>query len=338
LSSSDTLLTLAVIAAQAAAERDKPEAERNQQILTLAQTVRAGIGQILPQLNAESGTAELERILRQAAELPANQRVQILESRFGALQGDARRRAETEFARSLVTDPVLTAPNAAETAGGWFAMTTAELRALNKPYFNFALELSPESVAAGRRTLEFNAAVARYRPLFVAGMNEMRAGRLYPDANSTLRFTYGAVRGYVPRDAISYAPFTYLSGVFEKDSGLEPFNAPERLRQLYRARDFGQYAAPGRPNDVPVDFLATTDIIGGNSGSPIMNGRGEMVGLVFDGNYEGLGNDFYYDEALQRTIAVDIRYAMFITDKFANAGYILRELTIANRGAQRRAA
>jgi hypothetical protein len=338
LSNSDTLLTLAIIAAQAAAERDKPEAERNQALLATAQQIRAGISQILPQLNAESGAAELTRVLSQGAELPANNRIQILENRFGTLQGDARRRAETEFARSLVTDPMLSQPNAAETVGSWFTMTTAQLRALNKPYFNFAFELLPESAAASRRTQEFNAIVQRYRPIFVAGMNEMRGGRLYPDANGTLRFTYGEVRGYVPRDAITYAPFTYLSGVFEKDTGREPFNAPERLRELFRARNFGQYAAPDRPNDVPLNFLSTTDIIGGNSGSPIMNGRGEMIGLVFDGNYEGLGNDFYYDESLQRSISVDIRYVLFLTDRFANAGYILRELTIAPRGAQRRAA
>lgn len=337
LSGTDTLLTLAVLAVQAAAEREKPEAERNPQVIALAAQVRGGIAQILPQLNAESGAAELARLFRAAAELPAAQRIQILETRFGQLQPDARRRAEAEFARTLVTDPVLTQPNAAETVASWFDMTTAQLRQMNKPYFNFALELSPEAFASDRRTQEFNATVARYRPIFIAGMNEMRGGRLYPDANGTLRFTYGEVRGYAPRDAITYAPFTYLSGVFEKDTGREPFNAPERLRQLFRARDFGQYAVQGG-RDVPVDFLATTDIIGGNSGSPIMNGRGEMVGLVFDGNYEGLGNDFFYNETLGRTIAVDVRYAMFITDKFAGAGYILRELTLANRGGQQRRA
>jgi hypothetical protein len=157
-------------------------------------------------------------------------------------------------------------------------------------------------------------------------MSEMKNAKPYPDANRTLRFTYGEVKGYAPREAILYTPFTTLSGVIEKDTGREPFDVPEKLKQLYRARDFGPYALPNA--DVPVDFLSTTDIIGGNSGSPILNGNGEQVGIVFDGNYEGLGNDFFYNEDKGRTISVDIRYVLFITDKFGGAGYILKELDI----------
>src|SRR6185295_16961115 len=105
----------------------------------------------------------------------------------------------------------------------------------------------------------------------------------------------------------------------------------------YRTRDFGPYASPGGQN-VPVNFLSTTDIIGGNSGSPILNGRGEQVGIVFDGNYEGLGNDFFYNDDKGRTISVDIRYVLFITDKFGGAGYVLKELDIKNAPAPRGAA
>ena len=165
----------------------------------------------------------------------------------------------------------------------------------------------------------------------------MSGPKLYPDANRTLRFTYGDVKGYVPHDAAVYQPFTNLSGVIEKDTGREPFDAPEKLKQLYRARDFGPYATPDGQN-VPVDFLSTTDIIGGNSGSPIMNGRGEQVGIVFDGNYEGLGNDFFYNDAKGRAIAVDIRYVLFIADKFGGAGYLLKELEIRNAPASLRRA
>jgi hypothetical protein len=152
-----------------------------------------------------------------------------------------------------------------------------------------------------------------------------------------LRFTYGEVRGYVPHDAAVYQPFTNLSGVIEKDTGREPFDVPEKLKQLYRTHDFGAYATPDGQN-VPVDFLSTADIIGGNSGSPIMNGRGEQVGIVFDGNYEGLGNDFFYNDAKGRTISVDIRYVLFIADKFGGAGYLLKELDIKNAPATLRRA
>ena len=153
----------------------------------------------------------------------------------------------------------------------------------------------------------------------------MKGTKPYPDANRTLRFSFGEVKGYVPHDAALYLPFTSLSGVIEKDTGHEPFDVPEKLKQLYRAKDFGPYASNG---DVPVDFLSTTDIIGGNSGSPILNGRGEQVGIIFDGNYEGLGNDFFYNEEKGRSISVDIRYVLFLTDKFGGAGYLLKELDL----------
>jgi hypothetical protein len=161
-------------------------------------------------------------------------------------------------------------------------------------------------------------------------MSEMRNIKPYPDANRTLRFSYGEVKGYIPRQAITYRPFTTLAGVIEKDTGSEPFDVPPKLKDLYRARDFGPYATPDGA-DVPVDFLSTNDIIGGNSGSPIMNGNGELIGLVFDGNYEGLGDDFFFNEERGRTISVDVRYVLFLTDKFAGAGYILNELDIRNR-------
>jgi hypothetical protein len=173
--------------------------------------------------------------------------------------------------------------------------------------------------------------------MLVRGMSEMRGSKPYPDANRTLRFTYGEVKGYVPKDAAVYQAFTNLSGVIEKDTGREPFDAPEKLKQLYRTRDFGPYATLDGKN-VPVDFLSTTDIIGGNSGSPILNGRGEQVGIVFDGNYEGLGNDFFYNDARGRTISVDIRYVLFIADKFGGAGYLLKELDIKNAPASMRRA
>jgi len=217
-------------------------------------------------------------------------------------------------------------------------MTLAQLRELNEPVIGFAMEIGPLNGQIAGRTRSFNATVARLRPLLLRGMSEMRGGIPYPDANRTLRFTYGEVRGYIPHDAAIYEAFTNLSGVIEKDTGREPFDAPEKLKALYRARDFGQYATPDGQN-VPVDFLSTTDIIGGNSGSPIMNGRGEQVGIIFDGNYEGLGNDFFYNDTKGRAISVDIRYVLFIADKFGGAGYLLKELDIKNSpAALRRAA
>jgi len=216
-------------------------------------------------------------------------------------------------------------------------MSAAQLRDLHDPLIDLLTDLNTLAADTQARTATFNETVARWRPLLVRGMSEMRGGKLYPDANRTLRFTYGLVKGYVPRDAATYEPFTTLSGVIEKDRGREPFDAPEKLKQLYRARDFGPYATPDGKN-VPVDFLSTTDIIGGNSGSPIMNGRGEQIGIVFDGNFEGLGSDFFYNDAKGRTISVDIRYVLFILDKFGGAGYLLKELDLKDAPASLRKA
>ena len=116
--------------------------------------------------------------------------------------------------------------------------------------------------------------------------------------------------------------------MIEKDSGEIPFDVPQKLIDLQRTKDFGRF---GVGDTVPVNFLATTDIIGGNSGSPIMNAYGEQVGIIFDGNYEGLGNDLFYNESVGRTIAVDIRYVLFVTEKFGGAGWILNEMNIKGR-------
>ncbi|HEV7395043.1 MAG TPA: S46 family peptidase [Pyrinomonadaceae bacterium] len=268
-------------------------------------------------------------LLRKAAELPDKQKIPALEKRFGNLQGDARRRAEEDFARSIVDSQKFTT---ADTAVDLFSLSAEQLRALHEPYIDFATELAPLIDEQQTRTNIFNTTVQRWRPLLLRGMTDMQGTKPYPDANRTLRFSYGSVKGYVPKDAADYQAFTHLSGVLEKDTGRQPFDVPEKLKQLFRARDFGEYGTANR-TDVTVDFLTDNDIIGGNSGSPILNGRGEQVGIVFDGNYEGLGNDFFYDGEKGRTISVDIRYVLFVADKFGGAGYLLKELDI--RGTPR---
>jgi Peptidase S46 len=328
------LIGITSFAQRAAADKEKPEAERNPALgQTSLMRIRAQIPTALVERNPTAERELLTYLLRKAAELPAEQKIDFIEKRFGNLQREARRRAEEDFAREVVDSKRY---STAEGLSAVFEMTAAQLRETHDPLIEFATDLSPaiQKIQTGQQA--FNAGVQKWRPLLVRGMSEMRGTKPYPDANRTLRFTYGEVKGYIPRDAAIYEPFTHLSGVIEKDTGREPFDVPAKLKELYRTRDFGPYADG---QDVPVNFLSTTDIIGGNSGSPIMNGRGEQVGIVFDGNYEGLGNDFFYNDAKGRTIAVDIRYVLFIADKFGGAGYLLKELDIKNApAALRRAA
>ena len=330
---SDVFQIAALISALAA-DKEKPQAERTPNLAMTAVRARAALAAIISDRNSQVDRDMLAFFLRKAAELPANQKIDAVEKRFGNLQGDARVRAEEDFARQFAESKNFAT---AESFNALFDKTSTQLRELNEPVIDFAGEIVALNRQAQVRAGAFNGVVARWRPLLVQAMTEMRGTTPYPDANRTLRFSYGEVKGYVPHDAAVYSAFTNLSGVIEKDTGRDPFDAPEKLKQLYKARDFGPYGTPDGQN-VPVDFLSTTDIIGGNSGSPIMNGRGEQVGIIFDGNYEGLGNDFFYNDAKGRAIAVDIRYVLFILDKFGGAGYLLKELDIKNAPASMRKA
>jgi hypothetical protein len=322
------LLGIAYFAQQVAENKEKPEGQRSPLLGSVG--VERARAQIANTLENRTPTVEREFLaymLRKADELPPNQKISVIEKRFGHLKGEARRRAEDDFAREVVDSKRFAT---VESLSGLFDMSLAQLRGIPEPLVMFANELGSEVAKSQARTQRFNSTVLLWRPLLTEGMSAMSGTKPYPDANRTLRFTYGEVKGYVPREAISYTPFTTLGGVLEKDTGRDPFNAPEKLKQLYRTKDFGSYGVPGG-RDVPVDFLSTTDIIGGNSGSPVLNGRGEQVGIVFDGNYEGLGNDFFYNSDRNRTISVDIRYVLFVTDKFGGAGWILKELDIRNQ-------
>lgn len=326
------LIGLVYLAGQVAASKERPDGERNPVFSNAGiQRVKSRIGPILAGRNPTVERELLTFLLRKADELPAGQKIAAIEKRFGHLQGEARRRAEEDFAR-MVVDSKRSAT--AESLSSLYTLSATELRDLHEPLVEFAAEIGAEERRRSLQTQEFNERVERLRPLLMAGVSEMRGAPAYPDANRTLRFSYGEVKGYAPREAIIYQPFTTLSGVMEKDTGRGEFDVPLKLKQLYRARDYGSYALTGG-REVPVNFLATTDIIGGNSGSPILNGRGEQVGIVFDGNYEGLGNDYFYNEATNRAISVDIRYVLFITDKFGGAGYLLKELDIKNVPAER---
>lgn len=168
----------------------------------------------------------------------------------------------------------------------------------------------------------------KYRT-YMRGMMEMRKGEheFYPDANSTLRIAYGKVDGYRPLDAVYYEPNTTLDGVMQKDNPeIYDYDVPAKLRQIYETKDYGRWAVNGT---VPVAFIATNHTTGGNSGSPVLNDRGELIGVNFDRCWEGTMSDLEYDPVVCRNIALDIRYALFLIDKVGGAGYLLEEMNFA---------
>ena len=180
-----------------------------------------------------------------------------------------------------------------------------------------------------QKTSEFVMNLNKGRRLFIAGLLEMQKGEVlfYPDANFTMRLTYGTVSGYDAKDAVRFNYYTTLEGVMEKeDPDNYEFIVDEKLKKLYEEKDYGRYADEN--GYMPVCFLTNNDITGGNSGSPVLNGNGELIGLAFDGNWEAMSSDITFEEELQRCIVVDIRYVLFIMDKYAGAKNLIEEMDI----------
>jgi hypothetical protein len=173
-----------------------------------------------------------------------------------------------------------------------------------------------------------NADLARMYLKGIMAMDPKKAAMMYPDANFTMRLSYGQVKSYAPRDAVEYDYVTTMKGMMEKYiPGDYEFDLPKGLLDKYKARDFGPYADK-KENDIVVGFITTNDITGGNSGSPVINGNGELIGLAFDGNYEALSHKIAFDKDLNRTINVDIRYVLWVMEKLGNAKNLITELKI----------
>jgi hypothetical protein len=167
---------------------------------------------------------------------------------------------------------------------------------------------------------------ALQRTYMQAQMEVFKEKAFYPDANSTLRVAYGQVKPYEPRNGVYYKAFTYLDGVMEKyKPGDYEFDVPQKLRDLYKAKDYGQYGSNGK---MPVCFIATNHTTGGNSGSPVLDAYGNLIGLNFDRVWEGTMSDYNYDASICRNIMVDIRYVLFIVDKYAGATNLIKEMKL----------
>lgn len=247
------------------------------------------------------------------------------------LQGvDASALAQTTYANTSLTSK--------EKFEALMAGDNAEAivnRLKQDPLYQIATEIATtymEQVAP--KYTELNEKITDLQRVYMKGQLEMfKDKRIFPDANSTLRVTYGKVKGYAPRDAVYYEPLTYLDGVMEKYvPGDYEFDLPQRLIDLYNAKDFGPYAVNGR---LPVNFIGTNHTTGGNSGSPAIDAHGNLIGLNFDRVWEGTMSDVYYDPAICRNIMVDMRYVLFVIDKYAGAQNIINELKIVNPKAKK---
>ncbi len=195
------------------------------------------------------------------------------------------------------------------------------------PAYKAAVSITEMAMKLGKQSEKFNLDDAKGRRLYLAGLLEMDKTRnYYPDANFTMRLTYGKVGDYRPKDGVIYDYITTLDGVMEKEiPGDYEFDVHPRLKELWQKKDYGVYGQNGK---LVVCFTSNNDITGGNSGSPILNGNGELIGLAFDGNWEAMSGDYAFEPALQKTINVDIRYVLWVMDKFAGAKHLVDEMKI----------
>ena len=263
--------------------------------------------------------AMLLRVMNMAAALPSDQRITGLDNILSASGKTPEQWVDDAYSITKLKDPSFSKILIGKPA--------AEIEKNDDPFIRLAVSLWSMSEEIGNAQESFGINVEALRKEYLDALFEWKGTTMYPDANSTIRFTWGPIKGYSPADAIWYQPFTTLRGVLEKNTGVEPFNAPEGLFTLREKKDYGPFADP-ELSDVPVAFLNQCDITGGNSGSPVMNAKGEIIGIAFDGNYESLISDWQYDYALQRCIAVDFRYVLFVTEKFGHADFLLEEMGV----------
>jgi hypothetical protein len=221
-----------------------------------------------------------------------------------------------------------------ETRLGWLDATPADFEHSEDPFLRLAVELYPAEMVTEREEKEIDGRFNRLRARYMEGLIALKRARgepLYADANGTLRVTYGTVEGYSPRDGVYYTPFTTVGGILEKNTGESPFDAPPEELEAITARRFGGYRVP-ELDSVPVDFLSNVDTTGGNSGSPTLNGKGELVGLLFDGVFESIISDWDFLPAKSRSIHTDMRYVLWVMSEVDRARHLLEEMGVSPAG------
>jgi len=322
--SSVRLLGAAVSIVRMAEERPKPDAERepayqerNWQRHEQSQTA------LQKSYDRQIDRAAFKLTLQRAAKLPEKDRPALLASVLGKKKEltDAalEQGIDALYARTKLEDEA-TRLKLLKTA------TLADLKRSQDPLIRLALEVRPAMKAIEDREKAYDGAMSLERPRYIEALRKFQGGMVAPDANSTLRITYGTVRGYRP-DPLKpvHRPFTVLSEVVKKSTGKEPFESPQALLDAVAAKKYGAYVDQAL-GEVPVCFLSDLDITGGNSGSATLNAKGELVGLAFDGNYEAMASDWLFMPSITRTIHVDLRYMMWVMDAVGGADNVIQEM------------
>ncbi len=318
LSQASTLYRLSLERAKADIDRNQGFQERDWPRIAEA------ITRAQKSLEPQSDRAGLRYLILESQKLPAGQRITALDDLI-AKNGGVEKFLDQLYVNTKIADLALRKTMQTE--------TTAQLAGHHDAMIDFAAALSPLLLENERKDKELSGAMSRLRPMYMEALRTSSGGRLYPDANGTLRITFGKVVGYAPKDAVVYTPQTTVAGILQKNTGSGEFDAPKNELDAIRANKTAGYIDP-QLGEVPVDFLSDVDTTGGNSGSPTLNAKGELNGLLFDGTYESLGSDFVVDPNITRSIHVDAVYMLWVMDAVDGAHNLLREMGLPVRFAK----
>ncbi len=308
-------------------ERAKPDLERasGYQDRDLAR-VKASLARTQRTIDPGSDRAGLRFFLLEATRLPANQRIKAVDD---ALKATGKSEPEAQVDAFL--DQLYSNTRVGDLAAReeMLQEPAQKLLARKDSMIDLAASLRQLADANLERDNATKGVMAVLRPQYVEALRHLRGGNLYPDANGSLRVSFGIVEGYTPRDSVQYAPQTTLAGLVEKYSGVDPFDAPPALVAAQRSGKVGSYTDPDL-GDVSVNFLSSGDITNGSSGSATLNAKGELIGLAFDGNIEAMGMDFLVNPPIQRTIHVDSRFMLWVMDAVDGAHNLIEEMGLSS--------
>lgn len=270
--------------------------------------------------------AVLFDMLKRYAALPEDKRLPALDKAFGI----DKKFNEAKLSKTLDKMYAKTELGKKDVRLAWMDKSVADFKASKDPFIQFAVAMYDTDMAEEKKEKELDGELMKVRPQYmdaIIAYNLEQGKPVYADANSSLRVTVGHVKGYSPKDGLVAVPFTRLEGIVQKDTGVDPFDAPKKELELIKQKQYGDFYVKAI-DSVPVNFLSTLDTTGGNSGSPTLNGRAELVGLLFDGVYESIIGDWAYDDNINRSIQVDSRYMLWVMKYLDHADNLLAEMEI----------
>ncbi|MCH2177743.1 MAG: S46 family peptidase [Mariniblastus sp.] len=319
LISASRMMNLAFTMYDSSVERQKPDLQRESPYMdrNFELTKKR---QLLTQQDLDPGTDKvlLSGMLDRLNAIPEAKQIDAL--RVAALTDELRRNyLDSMYRQSWLIDKAYVEKG--------FEKSPAELKELDDPFLNWAIELYPHYLELREKGKERNGRLDQLYGELVSVKQEFQNANFVPDANATLRLTFGRVKGYSPEDAVYKSPITSLQGVVDKTTGETPFITPQKILDMHAKKEFGRFKNE-KLGDVPVAILYDTDTTGGNSGSPILNAEGELVGVNFDRAFEATINDFAWNASYSRSIGVDIRYVLWITGNVFGARELLNEMGV----------